>query len=89
MSLQISANAGCNDKQVGERVGVCVCMHVCVCECVCVCAYNRVCEREKKKQTQLMTKHKKKNLKCKQNNHSKTLFTVSLIGVNLYSVFYF
>ncbi len=52
---------------------------------MCVCAYNRVCEREKKKQTQLMTKHKKKNLKCNKNNNSKTLFTVSLIGVNLYS----
>ncbi len=42
MSLQSSANADCDDRQVGERVGVCVCMHVCVCVCVCVCVYNRV-----------------------------------------------
>ncbi len=29
---------------------------MCVCVSVCVCVYNRVCEREKKKQTQIMTK---------------------------------
>ncbi len=32
---------------------VSVCM--CVCVSVCECMYNRVCEREKKRQTQIMT----------------------------------
>ncbi len=50
MSLQSSANADCDDKQVREReVYVSVCMCVCVCERVCVQQSVR------EKQAQIMT----------------------------------
>ncbi len=47
MSLQSSANADCDDKQVRERERsmcqyACVCVRVCVCESVC----TTECERE-------------------------------------------
>ncbi len=41
MSLQSSADADCDDKQVGERVGVCMCV------CVCVCVQQSVRERDR------------------------------------------
>ncbi len=50
MSLQSSANADCDDKQVRERE-----VYVSVCMCVCVCV--RVCVQQsvREKQTQIMT----------------------------------
>ncbi len=46
MSLQGSASADCDDKQVGERVR-CMRMSVCMCVCVCVCVCVQQSVREK------------------------------------------
>ncbi len=50
MSLQSSANADCDDKQVRERE-----IYVSVCMCGCVCVRECVQQSVREKQTQIMT----------------------------------